>query len=466
MPSQIHHTPNAWKQEVNRRVAAHKNRKGVVSVGPEVVPTARNQASSRAAEAAARVAARYAKAPSYSDILASEARVAVRAAEVASRAAEQAQAAADSVLAEWKVAQAAEAAQPVAIPQAEAMVVAEPVAAVVEPAVLEPVLFEPQAAFEAPRWAETSARRAGVAPAEDEPFAWLDEPQTAPAREYAIRWEPDMPVRQQEPAASASHEPAMYEIVPDNWHEPAARVESQPVEVVEPAQPIHANLIEFPRELVATHRVRPRLAEGPLAESREQAMQLSIFEVDPAAVSTVVAEPEPVMAETARWTEPEWPAFELPAVPEDEILEEPVLEPHAAPIEAAPLDWRLLAGVVNFALILAATLGASLAAAAYADQLPTLRMVGSGSMMAFSCITALYCVLFCLLANGTPGMKYAHLRLVTFDGHTPGMVRRAARLAAMVLSALPLGLGLIWYVFDEDRLCWHDRLTRTYLRRY
>jgi hypothetical protein len=32
------------------------------------------------------------------------------------------------------------------------------------------------------------------------------------------------------------------------------------------------------------------------------------------------------------------------------------------------------------------------------------------------------------------------------------------------LSVLPLGLGLAWSVFDEDRLTWHDRLSGTYLR--
>ena len=36
---------------------------------------------------------------------------------------------------------------------------------------------------------------------------------------------------------------------------------------VEPAQPIYANLIQFPREMVATRKVRPRLAEGPLARA-------------------------------------------------------------------------------------------------------------------------------------------------------------------------------------------------------
>ena len=49
------------------------------------------------------------------------------------------------------------------------------------------------------------------------------------------------------------------------------------------AQPIPANLIEFPREIIATRRMRPRLGDGP-GEADPQ--QLSIFEVDPNTVST------------------------------------------------------------------------------------------------------------------------------------------------------------------------------------
>jgi uncharacterized RDD family membrane protein YckC len=37
---------------------------------------------------------------------------------------------------------------------------------------------------------------------------------------------------------------------------------------------------------------------------------------------------------------------------------------------------------------------------------------------------------------------------------------------ALLLSALPLGLGLLWAVFDEDRLGWHDRISGTYQRSY
>jgi hypothetical protein len=35
----------------------------------------------------------------------------------------------------------------------------------------------------------------------------------------------------------------------------------------------------------------------------------------------------------------------------------------------------------------------------------------------------------------------------------------------MLLSVLPLGLGVMWSIFDEDHLSWHDRLSGTYLRK-
>ncbi len=54
-------------------------------------------------------------------------------------------------------------------------------------------------------------------------------------------------------------------------------------EAVEAAQPIAANLIEFPREIVATRRMRPRITEASLESTEPQ--QLSIFEVDPNTVS-------------------------------------------------------------------------------------------------------------------------------------------------------------------------------------
>jgi uncharacterized RDD family membrane protein YckC len=61
-------------------------------------------------------------------------------------------------------------------------------------------------------------------------------------------------------------------------------------------------------------------------------------------------------------------------------------------------------------------------------------------------------------------MWYAGIGLCTLSGYVPERPQRCARLLALLLSVLPLGLGLAWSMFDEDRLTWHDRLSGTYLR--
>ncbi|HXR40364.1 MAG TPA: hypothetical protein VN776_14785, partial [Terracidiphilus sp.] len=59
----------------------------------------------------------------------------------------------------------------------------------------------------------------------------------------------------------------------------------------------------------------------------------------------------------------------------------------------------------------------------------------------------------------------ARLELRTFAGQRPARARRCARLASLLLSLLPLGLGIFWALFDEHHLCWHDRLSKTYPRK-
>jgi hypothetical protein len=63
-------------------------------------------------------------------------------------------------------------------------------------------------------------------------------------------------------------------------------------------------------------------------------------------------------------------------------------------------------------------------------------------------------------------MRYAKIALCTFDDENPTRRAMRSRIAALMLSALPLGLGFLWAIFDEDALCWHDRITQTYQRSY
>jgi uncharacterized RDD family membrane protein YckC len=265
----------------------------------------------------------------------------------------------------------------------------------------------------------------------------------------------------------------------EDWKEPAQPALDAPggqaIEVVEAAQPIHANLIEFPRELVATRKIRPRLAEGPLASVPTPGLRLSIFEVDPSAIS-IEAEAEGVMNEalTPAWTAPEWSGIELDAQPQPELAEEsqrvPEEEAGAQPeavreLELAPLSQRLMAAIVNGTLIIGAMLAAAMVAAANVKDLPPVREIELGSVVALAVASLLYQMLFFTLARGTPGMKYARISLCTFDGLSPTRAKRCGRLGALLLSLLPVGLGVVWAIFDEDHLSWHDRLSGTYLRK-
>jgi uncharacterized RDD family membrane protein YckC len=434
----------SWKQEVNQRVAAHKDRKASSVAEPDAVSETHSSASKRAVAAAARVAARFRNAPSYSEQLADEARAAVRAAEAASKAALEAQAAAESVLAGLEAAAAA-----------------------------QPVLELRSSPAAGP---ERRAAQAGQA---------IPEPPKANSgtKEYEVRWEPDMPVRPSEPAAVyAMHRAETPESEMGSWSEPAwpdqDRPGGEPIVPVEPAQPIHANVIEFPREIVATRKARPRRVEGLYAATEGQ---LSIFEVDPGSISIEPASAGAADADSApAWEGPEWSGIELDAQPRREFQgrasvesrNEQNQEPDAAGtqdgashLDLAPINRRLMAALVNGSLIVAAFLATGMEAASKVKALPPLREIELVAALALAALATLYHALFYAFAVNTPGMKFAGIALCTFDGRNPTRAQRFGRLAALLLSVLPVGLGVMWAIFDEDHLSWHDRLSQTYLRK-
>jgi uncharacterized RDD family membrane protein YckC len=488
----------AWKEEVNRRIAEHKGRKanpGEAQQQPEPQPAP----GSLAAKAAARVAARYAKAPSYSEMLADEARAAVRAAEAASKAALEAQAAAESLLAGLEAASTAQNWEPEFSAAPDRLTPSEP------QWTPEPVLVPqramaaaaPLASASAPLAAASLAATPATKPAVQKKASRKQAPnEEAPAPQaFEIRWDSDLPVREVSVPGYPSHgervfaQPAQHEWEAPQMHEGFG---SRAYEVVEPAQPIHANLIEFPRELVATRKLRPRRAEGPYAEQVEAERQLSIFEVEPWTIST---EPEATgsAAEAApNWVGPEWSGIELD--------EEPLVDPYApapnyaaayaevhagvqnavwdrteAPAQQAnaaekalplaPLGSRMLAGLVDFSLIAGAFVCAALLASLTAKTMPPLKQMALESVFAFALTAAFYLAIFFTLSTGTPGMKYASLEIRTFGGQRPTRGQRFQRMMTLLVSLAPVGLGAVWAVFDEQHLCWHDRLSGTYVRK-
>ncbi|HZB88912.1 MAG TPA: RDD family protein [Terracidiphilus sp.] len=422
----------SWKEEVNRRLEAHKSRRGISVVDQGVAGESPSAVSSRAAQAAARVAARYAKAPSYSEMQAAEARAALRKAEVATRAALEAQVEAQAMLAELE-------------------------------------MVESQLTLEEDNYIEERAPAADIAEPEVAAAVDVETRTVAPVAVSPVHvsWESGMPTRPSVrdwwnmpgPAIAPHAEPAHAELTP------AELALDPPIEIVEPAQPIHANLIRFPRELVATRRMRPRLAGTPQSSSGEIFGQLSIFEVDPETIST---QPEASMGEAApapSWTGPEWSRIELDATAEEEWKHEEEPRTQVPSVHLAPLELRLMASAVDFALVVGVVCAIAFAAAGHLSHPPAVHMSEALGIAAVVAAGMLYQAFFLLAMRSTPGMMYAGIALCTFDDEQPTRAQLRHRFGAMLLSLLPVGLGLAWSAFDEEHLSWHDRLSRTYLRK-
>jgi len=73
-----------------------------------------------------------------------------------------------------------------------------------------------------------------------------------------------------------------------------------------------------------------------------------------------------------------------------------------------------------------------------------------------------YGLFWALAGTETFGMRWAHLRLLNFDGFPPEPKSRVVRLLGSCLSMLTCGLGLIWALADEESLTWQDHMSRTF----
>jgi uncharacterized RDD family membrane protein YckC len=81
----------------------------------------------------------------------------------------------------------------------------------------------------------------------------------------------------------------------------------------------------------------------------------------------------------------------------------------------------------------------------------------------FALFYAQYFALFTVFGGSTPGMMLRGLRVVSFDGGIPTSRQMAWRSFGYLISAGTCFLGFVWALWDDDQLCWQDRISRTYL---
>jgi len=133
------------------------------------------------------------------------------------------------------------------------------------------------------------------------------------------------------------------------------------------------------------------------------------------------------------------------------------------PCRAVRVPQRILAGIVDLVVTGVAT--AVFAAVAYkALESPSLsKPLVLGLLAGALVLWTAYQYLFVVYAGKTLGMMAARTRLRTFKGRALTMRQRRYRVLGLYLSTLSLGMGLMWALVDVDGLCWHDRLSRTFL---
>jgi uncharacterized RDD family membrane protein YckC len=150
----------------------------------------------------------------------------------------------------------------------------------------------------------------------------------------------------------------------------------------------------------------------------------------------------------------------IESVPVPEFEKRPGID---IPLQSAALSRRIFSAVVDAVIITSAcALFGFIFWKMTAIQPPRIHLVGMIAGMA--CLFwAAYQYLLVVYSGSTPGLRLAKLELDRFDGSPAGRRLRRWRVLASFLSALSLGMGYAWVFLDEDALCWHDRITKTYL---
>lgn len=155
-------------------------------------------------------------------------------------------------------------------------------------------------------------------------------------------------------------------------------------------------------------------------------------------------------------------AITLDPAPEPE-QNYPALEVFEVPIQVAPLPLRAMAAGMDWLLVMFAAACFALVVTRMVDAMPQGKSAFGLALLTVGIFWSLYQYVFLVYGTMTPGMQFAGLRLQRFDAERAGCDQRRVRALSLVLSFASVGLGFAWAVVDEDTLCWHDRISRTYL---
>lgn len=91
-------------------------------------------------------------------------------------------------------------------------------------------------------------------------------------------------------------------------------------------------------------------------------------------------------------------------------------------------------------------------------------LFGPASAAFFSSLyVVFYHVFFWSFTGQTPGKALLGLRVVTLTGQRLPPFRALLRFLGYVVSGVPLYLGFLWMLWDDQRQGWHDKISGSYV---
>jgi uncharacterized RDD family membrane protein YckC len=195
-------------------------------------------------------------------------------------------------------------------------------------------------------------------------------------------------------------------------------------------------ILEFPRSTMSVPLLLDELAEP--VPSLPRILEVPETPPPPPALGGILIECEEEQEPTRR------PGFEIP-------------------LHAASMGRRIFASAIDSAVILAVLTGFGYIFLRLTRQIPAPLQAVAMLATVGSLLWATYQYAFLVYTGSTPGLILTRLHVSCFDGSGVSRKARQLRVLASFLSAASLGLGYFWSFLDEDQLCWHDRITTTYI---
>jgi len=208
----------------------------------------------------------------------------------------------------------------------------------------------------------------------------------------------------------------------------------------------------IPFESFAAHRIQP-IATPPPAEARPAATQ-----VKPAAQKTASRRRAPAPADERQ--------------PDLEFLEPAPQGPRTLKTHVEAVIYCDADVVSPKHRVIAAAIDGGMIFTSFGIFLFTFHLMGGMFRLnrhtipfyipVIATLAVFYGMLWIWADRETAGMRWTGLRLIDFDGFKPRKRDRIVRALTACLGFCAGCIGLLWTLVDEEKLAWHDHISKTF----